>query len=458
MQTKPRALASLFAIAALLATACGPGPQPRVLGETVGAQPDAVTLWSNPMFADYEEYLKGQLAAFKKTYPKITVRYEIISAAQADERMKGAFAAGAPPDLLLGSLTARYLRSQVPVADFMTRSDLDDVLGAARKRTTYQGKTWFVPLYQNIDCMAGNRAMLEAAGVDWRAVQKRGWTWSEFVTAMLKVKAANAGVWPFVWSVRGNDAEVLRAFVANDGFRYPVTPDGSFTFTGPRAVETIEFLTDLYNKYGVSPKEVVGLDHQGQSDLFESGRAAVSARQGPYLLAAQKRYQQLLVEGKPLPRPGIVPIDVVLLPFPHNGGQPEATFGGGGGYQVFLQKGHRIEEQHVQDAVALARFLTDTDNDATFALKLNLLPSRRSALDSYRLDLNLSDPNMIFFLRYSALALAPHFLDGATELRAAKVQRDAILPGWEAAATGRKTAQQAVDAMTKAAKDILAQP
>jgi multiple sugar transport system substrate-binding protein len=457
MQERRTELAGIVLLASVLLAACGPGAQPSVKLAAVGEKPDTLTLWSNPSFGSYEDYLKEQLAAFKKKYPNITVTYEILSAAQLEEKSNVALAASTPPDVMFGSLATHWLRSQVPVADYMTKADLDDVFDAAKKRATFQGKIWFIPLYQTIVSMAGNRALLEQAGVDWRAVQRKGWTWSEFVTAMQRVKATVPNVSPFVWPGKSGDAELFREFLANDGLTYAVTPSGTFTFTGPRVVETLQFMTDLYNKHGISPKDVAALDHQRQTDLFESGKAAVSARQGPDVLAVQKRYKQMVAEGKPL-KAGVVPMDAVLLPFPHNQGQAEATFGGGGGYQVFLQKGRRVEEQHVQDAIALARFLTDTDNEGSFALRLNLLPSRKSALDKFKAELNLADPNMQFFARYAGVALPPNFLDTATEKRAASVQRDAIVPNWEAAAAGRKTPQQAVDDMTRTAKNILAQP
>lgn len=457
MQERRTELAGILLVASVLLGACGPGAPASVKPATVGEKPDTLTLWSNPQFANYEDFLKEQLVAFKKRYPNITVNYEIIPLPQSDERKNAALAAGTPPDLMFGTLVTRWLRSQVPVADYMTKADLDDVFEAARKRATFQGKTWFIPLYQTIVSMAGNRALLEQAGIDWRSVQRRGWTWSEFVAAMQRVKTALPNVWPFVWYGKSNDAELFREFLANDGFTYPLTPGGMFTSTGPRAVETLQFMIDLYNKYGVSPKEVPALDNQGQTDLFESGKAAVSARQGPYALAVQRRYRQMVAEGKPL-KPGVVPMDVVLLPFPHNQGQPEATIGGGAGYQVFLQKGHRGEEQHVQDAIALAKFLAETENEGSFALRLSLLPSRRSALEKFKVELNLADPSVQFFERYARVALPPNFLDAALERRADSVQRDAIVPNWEAAAVGRKTPQQAIDDMTKTAKSILAQP
>jgi len=458
MGGKTRGLAGLLAIVALLGGACGTASEPKAKAETVGAKPDTLTLWSNPQFGNYESYLKGQLDVFKQKFPNITVNYEIIPWAEADTKKNVAFAAGTPPDVMFGVLTPRWLKSQVPIADYMSKSDLDDVIDAAKKRTTYQGKTYFIPLYQTIYCMAGNRSMLDAAGVDWRTVQKKGWTWTEFMTAMEKVKAANKGIWPFVWYGKSNDAELFREFLANNGFKYAVMPDGKFTFSGPNAVETLQFLTDLYNKYGVSPKDTPALDNQGQTDLFEFGKAAVSARQGPYVLAAQKRYKQLIADGKPLPKPGMVVMDPILLPFPHKEGQPEATIGGGGGYQVYMQKGRKVEEQHVQDAIALAKFLAETENEGSFAVRLSLLPSRRSALERYKTDLNLADPNMVFFERYTAAALAPNFLSAALDTKASKVQKDAIVPNWEAAAIGRKTPQQAVDDMSRLAKEILAQP
>ena len=414
-------------------------------------------VWSFNHYEGYEAALQAQLAAFREREPRFAIQYEIISWAEEDDKLTVAMASGHPPDVLWGALDPRWIATGLllSIDDRLTAADRADFLPGALESMRSGGRTWGYPLYQTMYCMAGNGEMFDAARIDWRAIQQRGWTWDEFLAACRALKSE--ADYPFVFFSRPTP-ELWSWFTLNNGVADAnsdgIKSDGSFGWNRPQVTQALAFLRDSFAGHGIAPAQEPALTDENQTDLFFQTRAAISARQGPYVITEQRRISRALASGNQAPHAGYRGFDVVLLPFPHNPPAPQRAHAGGGGFMVLRQKGVDDSER-VETALRLARFLTNTEAMA-FAAHLSLLPSRRSGLTRFARDLQLTSPNMQFFQRYLEQAAPrihpPLDVAGAREARVAEV---AIMPNWEAALAGEATPAQAVAAMAQTATQVL---
>jgi ABC-type sugar transport system permease subunit/ABC-type glycerol-3-phosphate transport system substrate-binding protein len=143
--------------------------------------------------------------AYERAHPN--VRIIRINPGDADttrNKLKTMLAAGAPPDVfyLPPDLTAEMADLKIirPLDSFVAREDkawVDDfvplVLNAFRFDTT-TGTAGRGPLYALAKDFTTtgfyiNVNLFDAAGVDWRDIQKHGWTWDRFETEMRKINA-----------------------------------------------------------------------------------------------------------------------------------------------------------------------------------------------------------------------------------------------------------------------------
>jgi multiple sugar transport system substrate-binding protein len=414
-------------------------------------------VWSFNHFEGYEGMLKAQLAEFERRQPRFQTVYEIISWAEEDDKLTVAMSSGRPPDVLWGALDPRWLATglQVALDDQLTAFDRRDFYDTALDAMRFGGRLWGFPLYQTLYCMAGNARMLDAAAIDWRGIQAGGWPWDRFVSDCRRLKRPD--IYPFVFFVRPTP-EMWSWFALNNGVvdadSSGMRADGSFGWNRAAVAEALQFLIDTFRRQGISPPQEPALSDENQTDLFFTGRAAVSARQGPYVLTEGKRIAQAASGRARVPHPGYRSFPLALLPFPHNPATAQRAHAGGGGYMVFRQK-NAENPRRVEAAVRLAHFLSDTDG-MQFAAHLSLLPSRRSGIKRFGAELDLDSPNMRFFQRYlqqSAPRIHPP-LDVASS-REARVLEVAVTPNWEAALSGDKTVAQAMSDMAAAAAAVL---
>ncbi len=415
-------------------------------------------VWSFNHFEGYEAMLQSQLAAFRQRDPRFALQYEIISWAEEDDKLTVAMTSGHPPDVLWGALDPRWIATglQIPVDDHLTAADRRDFFPTALDIMRFGDRIWGYPLYQTMYCMAANADAFEAAGIVWRKIQERGWTWDEFTERARSLKKFVA--YPFVFFTRPTP-EVWSWFTLNNGVldanNNGIKGDGSFGWDRPQVTQALSYLRDSFELHAIAPAQEPAFTDENQTDLFFQGRAAISARQGPYVITEQRRIARALGSGKQPPHPGYQRFNVALLPFPHNPPAQARAHAGGGGFMVFRQKG--IDDPgRVETALRLAHFLTDS-SAMDFAAHLSLLPSRRSGMERFASALQLQTPNMQFFQRYLEQAAprvhAPLEVASAREARVAEV---AIMPAWERALTGDATPDQAVAAMTEAAVGVLA--
>jgi len=169
-------------------------------------------------------------------------------------KLKTMMAAGTPPDLfylppdIFPELASQDLIR--PIDDFVEKERasgnagyLDDFWPILMQAWHFdkatnrigQGKLYGLPKDCTTAVMYINVNLFEKAGLDWRAIQKNGWTWSEFEEAMKKIRALSGTAAVNGNIIFGADLEIWSDTLRNviwtyGGDFFGTRPDGSADF------------------------------------------------------------------------------------------------------------------------------------------------------------------------------------------------------------------------------------
>ncbi|TDO36381.1 multiple sugar transport system substrate-binding protein [Kribbella sp. VKM Ac-2527] len=234
-----------FAVAATLA-ACGDSSESSSTG--------SVTVWMYPVIAD-EQANTAYWAQVEKDFEAANsgtdLKVEQQPWANRDQKLAAAFSGGKGPDvLLLGpDQIPQYVKngSLAPV-DKVVEPVKSSFLPGALTALTTDGKLYAAPIYHTITTTLYNKKLLDKAGITTPPQ-----TWDEIKAAAPKLKAAgvatldysaspeatlNLNFYPLLWQAGGS------VFSA-DGKKA--------AFNEPAGVEALTFLTSLYSE-GAIPK------------------------------------------------------------------------------------------------------------------------------------------------------------------------------------------------------------
>ncbi len=349
---KKQWLVTTLALTMALGTACGggkpaDGAKPgaaQTPDKKAEAKPDTVQVWTYPVHAKYEDDLKALIADFNKQYPHITVQYEMLSWAEGPKKFDVALNSGNPPDLYFHSVEGQYVSTGLALQldKYMTPEIKNDYLPGTLELGQIQGKQYGLPIYQYQWTWGGNKRILEEAGIDWKKIQKEGWTWSQFLEAGKKLtKKLPNGTTQYGLVTDGNGANLdfFEMLTRNAGIPDVLDKDGKFQLNDNRIVDTMKFVQTML-KDGIMPKETAALAAAKRTEMFYGGQAAIISKAIPYYDVIVANRNKDIDAGKVQGEK----IDFVLLPVPYKDGAKPQTIMGGEGYVAFKQKNDKGEE------------------------------------------------------------------------------------------------------------------
>lgn len=300
-------------------------------------------------WAGHEEYRIEQrnIDEFMRRNPGTGVRLESIPFTDSfKEKTLTAFAAGAPPDvILLDSKDSPTFIAEDLLLDLMPyveKLEIDlsmyypNVLSIAmRDSALYALPKDFTPMvmYYNKKCFDEEKL----------SYPESGWTWDDYLNVARKLTKDMNGdgvpeqygttfshyfrFWqPWVWA---NGGDVL----SNDGRR------ASGYFNSVPTEEALQFLIDLRTKHGVAPhREALAMAGRAQN-LFYAGKVAMS-ESGHWILPNVRDFA----------REGVIDVGVASLPVPEGGEEVNVMYESGWA----VAKATRNREM----AVRLASFLS----------------------------------------------------------------------------------------------------
>jgi multiple sugar transport system substrate-binding protein len=240
-----------------------------------------ITLWMYPVIGDQaasDTYWQKVEKDFEAANSGIDLKVEMQPWAKRDEKVAAAFAGKKGPDvlLLIPDQLPQYVKngSLEPVDD-VVEPDKSKFLPAAIPGLTVDGKVYGAPIYHTVTTTMYNKKLLDKAGITTPPA-----TWEEIKAAAPKLKAAgfstldysaspeaslNLNFYPLLWQAGGK-----------------VFADGGKTvaFNEAPGVEALTFLKSLYDE-GAVPKSALTNGNVVADQPFGKGQVAMAFTSTP---------------------------------------------------------------------------------------------------------------------------------------------------------------------------------
>jgi multiple sugar transport system substrate-binding protein len=429
MRSRRLAPVAALAAAALTLAGCGLGSSEE---SSSGAQPtvDAnakvtgeVSFQTWALKPKFTSYVEGVIKAFEAKYPGTKVTWLDQPGDGYDKKVLSQASAGQlpdvtnlPPEFAL-PLAKQSLLLDVAAADPAVKTDYVEGGVTAYQYQGLEG-TFGYPWYLNTDIDYWNATKFAAAGLDAKNPPK---TFDELLAAAKVVHDKSGGKEYLMSRLPG-----IEDFT-NAGVKILSDDGKKFTFNSPEAVALLDKYADAY-KFGYLPRDILTQEYLGNSKLFTQGKVAWTTGGGNAIVDFQKDNPSL--KGKVVPSPAL---DTPPL------------------YVQGLSVSAKSKNQAA--AIALAKFVTNVENQAAFAKIVNIFPSTKaSASDPYFSKSDgtpESDAKVLAFESLSkAKSLKPAVISGATD--------DFIKQQISLAISGKVTSQKALDAAVAKADQLLA--
>jgi putative chitobiose transport system substrate-binding protein len=334
------ALALTLGLAASALTACA------------GDSGNQVEFWTMGLKPQFTGYMEATIDAFEKANPGVDVDWVDLPASAIEQKALSSVAGGNPPDLInLNPAFSSKLARQgalVELGATLPADVLTQYYPAALDATRIDGKLYGLPWYLSTQVSVINKANLEAAGITTLPTTYR--ELSGHAAALQK-----AGFQPFMPSF--GDSNKLMELMAMDGVTLLSADGKKAAFDTPEGRASFAYWVGLYQD-GAIAKESLSLDHREVVDRFQAGQTTV--------LPAGPQFLTLIKQNAP-----------ELYAKLEVGPQLSGTSGkvGVGVMNLVVPKGAK----HQPEAIQLAQFVTNAENQLAFAKLVPILPSVKAA-------------------------------------------------------------------------------
>jgi multiple sugar transport system substrate-binding protein len=426
----PRNLIRLAAIVAGLATAAGcglggggaAGPSAAPAASASGAVTGTVSFQTWALKPKFTEYVQGVIDGFEKRYPGVKVEWIDQPGDGYAEKLLSQASTGQLPDVtnippdFAYPLVKQGLLLDVGAADPKIAEDYVPGGVDGYKFAGYEG-TFGYPWYLNTDVNYWNSELMSANGLD----PKQPPTNLDELIAQAKIMQEKSGGKVYLMSRKPVLMDLVNAGV-------PVlAPDGrSFTFNTPEAAAILDKYREAF-KEGLMPRDVLTSKYQGNAALFNSRTVAWTTGGGNYISSLAVDNPSLAPKVVPTKAFGTPPLYVQGLSIPKN-------------------------TKNLPAALALARWVTNAENQAAFAHLVNIFPSTKASANdpffSKSDGTNSGDAKVIAFESLStAKILEP--------VQATPAMRDFIDQQFALAISGKTSSKEALDAAVEKCNQLL---
>lgn len=352
MRTSHWIRVAVAAVAAATLAGCGlgdPNGSDDAGAAAGGEVKGRVSLQTWALKPKFTAYMEGVIDAFEKKNPGVEVEWLDQPGEGYSEKVLSQAAGGTlpdvvnlPPDFAL-PLVKQSMLLDVGKAD--PKLDADYVKGGtdAYRFAGHDG-TYGYPWYLNTDVNYWNSALLTRHGLD---PKKPPTSLDELIAAARTVKQKSDG------SVYLMSRKPGLMDFANAGVKL-MSDDGTrFTFNTPEAAAVLDTYRAAFEE-GLLPKDVLTETYAGNTKLFSSGTAAWTTAGGNYITS--------LATDNPSLAPKVVSSPAI--------GTPPLYVQG-----LSVSKGTKNRAT----ALALARWVTNAENQAAFAHLTSIFPSTKAS-------------------------------------------------------------------------------
>lgn len=258
----------VMVLAAIMLVGCG---IPASLGET--AKKDKVTL--NFYYWDeiQSESTQAIIKAFEAKYDYIKVVPTVIPWGQYWTKLQTSLPTSSGPDVFWMNDRAPEFISADLLMDLQAmvddgRIDLSKFPEALSGLFTVEGKLYGVPKDYNTVGVYYNKALFDAAGVEYPA---NDWTWDDLLAAAQKLTNADTKQYGIAATTSGQTC--VNNFIMQNGGMI-ASDEGDVTVNTPEVTEAIQFLHDMIFVHKVSPTAMELTDNPADVS-FLSGKLAM---------------------------------------------------------------------------------------------------------------------------------------------------------------------------------------
>jgi putative chitobiose transport system substrate-binding protein len=318
-----------------------------------------VEFWTMQLQPQFTNYFKNLIASFESQNPGIKVTWVDVPWSAMENKILTAVSAKTPPDVVnlnpdfASQLAGRnaWLDLDAKVTSDVRSSYLPNIW----KASTLNDKSFGIPWYLTTRLTIYNTDLLKQAGIN-----KAPGTYTELAQAAQQIKDKTGKYAFFMTFVPQDTGEVLESLVQM-GVTL-VDAEGKAAFNTPQGKAAFQYWVDLYKKQ-LLPKEVLTQGHRHAVDLYQAGETALLFSGGEFLENIANNAPAIAKVSATAPQVtgenGKKNVAVMNVVIPRDSKQPDA-------------------------ALKFALFVTNDQNQLTFAKAANVLPSTvKSLTDSY---------------------------------------------------------------------------
>lgn len=402
---------TLLGLVLAMAVSCNSGPSSSDSAE--------IEFWTMQLQPQFTQYFNQLIGEFEAQHSGTKVRWVDVPWEAMDRKILSAVSAKTAPDVVnLNPNFASQLATRNAWLDLnaqVTPQDKQEYLQNIWQASTLDETSFGLPWYLTTTVTIYNRDLLEQADVA-RPPQ----TYEDLAQVAEEVKEKTGKYAFFTTFVPGDSAEVLESLVQM-GVQL-VDSDRKAAFDTSDGVKAFRYWTELYQQ-DLLPPEVLTQGHRQGIELYQAGETALLASGAQFLEAIATNAPDIAKVSEVAPqitgKTGKMNVAAMNLVIPRDTDKPEK-------------------------AVEFALFVTNTQNQLTFAQQANVLPSTQEAVEALIEELENKEKTPI----EEALQVSASQLPEAEVLVPAmndlNVLQKVIYENLQAAMLGEKTAEQAV--------------
>ncbi|WP_019419891.1 ABC transporter substrate-binding protein [Paenibacillus sp. OSY-SE] len=465
MKRNMRVLASILALTLALSslTACGSSnneAKPSDSGSNVSADAkDTITALLPPVSGKFQDKFKQLEKEFNELYPNLTLNIEPASWEDMTQKLDTQVNAGSPPDIAFipsGGIP-KYIQQGMllDITDTATPEMVADYDKVPLEYMKNGNGLYGFPAYMEVHALGGNKQFLEEAGIDWKKVQKDGWTIDEFREAIKKgvVKEGDkTSRYGFVFATAGvASKDYLNILLKNAGMPAQFNTDLKYAYTSKNFLEVLKDIRALIDD-GSMPKELSSVDAGKRWNMFLTGQTMITGKGlATFENNANENNEKIKAKDGSEVK-GSIPVDYIVLPVPTFLGEKQQASVAVDGYVTFRGTKEPTAE-HKANVVKAAYFLASgnvaaTTNNDLFAA--HITESGRKAAETMPLSRNEDNKAAVETLLQQATPARP---DIPTDLgaKAIKMEDEVIVPKLQALIAGEITPEAMYETVKSAA-------
>ncbi len=424
---------------------------------------DTISVLLPPVTPTYQDNFDKWSKEFHELYPNLTLQIEPTSWEDVTQKLDVQVQAGSPPDIAFVGADSifKYIDTGllVDISNTATSEMLADfdenILNYYKKGDGLYG----MPAYAEVHGIGGNKEMLEAAGIDWKMVQKEGWTYEEFREA-IKAGTVKEGdtvkTYGFVFACSGvTAADYLNIFVRNAGMPDVFNENLKYAYTSKNFLKLLEALRALIDD-GSMPKELSSVDAGKRWNMFLTGQTMITGKGLSVFERSAKENNDKIDAGDGSAVEGSIKTEYIILPVPTFFGNPISAAGAVDGYVCFRGK-EEPEPQHLKNVAKAMYFLAGGEVSAVTCNDLYISPvceTGRQAMADVEIPEDKNEFNTeTAALLVSKISEARPDITPELGAKAQKISDEVIVPKFQALLADEITPQEMYDAVKAAAID-----